>query len=292
MRVRARFARGKKKEKSSHHMVTAGGRRRSRTSHNDPPPPKPTPPPLTHPFKTMHSRFPTVITPPSSTATTTTTDAKTGGGGRLPSSPLARRSYPSLSTTRMSDLVGSKSPLTRSHLQGAGELPTIPASRAAPPPLPPPLPPPPLSPLREGGVSGSGASASSSVSANSTTTSRRRLSRASTAPAAESAGRRNSLLSEYNLREALRSKTEQVLSPAVSSADGSPWHNVPLAFAVLPAVGGVLFKGGNYFVTDVILLLLAAVFLHWLVKFPWSTPPPPFPSPFVRLSKLLTRGLF
>lgn len=38
---------------------------------------------------------------------------------------------------------------------------------------------------------------------------------------------------------------------------------------MLPAIGGVLFSGGNYFVTDVLVLLLAAVFLHWLVKFPW-----------------------
>ena len=94
-------------------------------------------------------------------------------------------------------------------------------------------------------------------------------------------GRRNSLSSEYNLREMLQSRAERVLSPAVAGADGSPWHNVPLAFAVLPAVGGVLFKGGNYFVTDVILLFLAAVFLHWLVKFPWSSPFPFFPSPIL-----------
>jgi hypothetical protein len=52
--------------------------------------------------------------------------------------------------------------------------------------------------------------------------------------------------------------------------DSSTWHSVPLAFAVLPAVGGVLWDGGSAFVADVMLLLLLAVFLHWLVKFPWE----------------------
>ncbi|KAA8901727.1 hypothetical protein FN846DRAFT_754103, partial [Sphaerosporella brunnea] len=52
--------------------------------------------------------------------------------------------------------------------------------------------------------------------------------------------------------------------------DSNTWHSVPLAFAVLPAVGGVLWDGGSAFVADVMLLLLLAVFLHWLVKFPWE----------------------
>jgi hypothetical protein len=84
-------------------------------------------------------------------------------------------------------------------------------------------------------------------------------------------GRRGSLLSELSLQEAtmaLRNTTEQVFVPTAS--ESSPWHSIPLAFAVLPAIGGVLFTNGNYFVTDVMLLFLVAVFLHWLIKFPWQ----------------------
>jgi len=75
--------------------------------------------------------------------------------------------------------------------------------------------------------------------------------------------RRNSLLPD-NLQDATK-----VLVPLPTDADSSPWHNVPLAFALLPALGGILFTDGSYFFTDVILIFLVAVFLHWLVKFPW-----------------------
>lgn len=39
---------------------------------------------------------------------------------------------------------------------------------------------------------------------------------------------------------------------------------------MLPAVGGIFFHNGSAVVTDMMLLLLVAVFLHWLVKFPWE----------------------
>jgi hypothetical protein len=42
-----------------------------------------------------------------------------------------------------------------------------------------------------------------------------------------------------------------------------------LAFALLPAISGVLFKNGNAVVTDVMLLGLAGIFLHWSVTQPW-----------------------
>ena len=63
--------------------------------------------------------------------------------------------------------------------------------------------------------------------------------------------------------------------------DTSTWHSLPLAFAVLPAVGGILFRDGSAVVTDIMLLLLIAVFLHWLVKFPWewyNSSQVPFPT--------------
>jgi hypothetical protein len=47
------------------------------------------------------------------------------------------------------------------------------------------------------------------------------------------------------------------------------WDSAPLAFALLPAFGGVLVNGGNAFVTDLLLLLLGAKFLHLGVTKPW-----------------------
>jgi hypothetical protein len=49
----------------------------------------------------------------------------------------------------------------------------------------------------------------------------------------------------------------------------SKWESLPLAFALLPAVGGILFQGGSAFVTDLLLLGLCAVFLRWSVTQPW-----------------------
>lgn len=78
--------------------------------------------------------------------------------------------------------------------------------------------------------------------------------------------RRNSM-SLQDAKSVLQNTTHSVLAP--TDTENPTWHTIPLAFAVLPAIGGVLFTGGTYFVTDVMLLFLVAVFLHWLVKFPW-----------------------
>ena len=48
------------------------------------------------------------------------------------------------------------------------------------------------------------------------------------------------------------------------------WHSSPLAFAILPALGGLLFKDGSAFVTDVLLLGLAAIFMNWSIRLPWD----------------------
>ncbi|KAH6654257.1 hypothetical protein BKA67DRAFT_273432 [Truncatella angustata] len=45
---------------------------------------------------------------------------------------------------------------------------------------------------------------------------------------------------------------------------------LPLVLALLPALGGLFFEGGNAFATDIILLGLAAVFLRWSVTQPWN----------------------
>ena len=62
-----------------------------------------------------------------------------------------------------------------------------------------------------------------------------------------------------------RAKSPDVLT----SHEPSHWHSVPLALALLPAIGGLLFEKGSAVVTDVTLLSLAAIFLNWSVRLPW-----------------------
>jgi len=86
--------------------------------------------------------------------------------------------------------------------------------------------------------------------------------------------RRSSNFSDYSLREARRSfqsSTDDLLLPKAKGGEegGSAWHSAPLAFALLPAVGGMLFTNGSSIITDVMLLGLAAIFLNWSVRIPW-----------------------
>lgn len=46
------------------------------------------------------------------------------------------------------------------------------------------------------------------------------------------------------------------------------WQSVPLVLALLPAIAGLLFKNGSDFVTDALLLALAAVILHAAITKP------------------------
>ncbi|KAI9050142.1 hypothetical protein LZ554_006283 [Drepanopeziza brunnea f. sp. 'monogermtubi'] len=90
--------------------------------------------------------------------------------------------------------------------------------------------------------------------------------------------RRSSNFSDYSLREARNSfqaSTDDLLLPKPSGADhethkSSAWDSVPLAFALLPALGGMLFTNGSSVITDVMLLGLAAIFLNWSVRLPWD----------------------
>ncbi|KIH92922.1 hypothetical protein SPBR_02454 [Sporothrix brasiliensis 5110] len=50
----------------------------------------------------------------------------------------------------------------------------------------------------------------------------------------------------------------------------SSWDSLPLAFALLPALGGLFVKGGDSFVSDLMLLAIGGIFLHWSVTQPWS----------------------
>jgi hypothetical protein len=90
--------------------------------------------------------------------------------------------------------------------------------------------------------------------------------------------RRNSTLSDTvsETRRSLRSSTDDLFFPRVSKdpvtdlQEGeSLWHSAPLALALLPAIGGIFFKNGSAVITDVTLLILAAIFLNWSVRLPW-----------------------
>lgn len=90
--------------------------------------------------------------------------------------------------------------------------------------------------------------------------------------------RRSSTFSVDSLSEArknLQSSTDDLIWPKPDAAgqtrshDSSAWHSAPLAFALLPALGGMIFQNGSSVVTDIMLLGLAAIFLNWSVRLPW-----------------------
>lgn len=86
--------------------------------------------------------------------------------------------------------------------------------------------------------------------------------------------RRSSNYSDYSLKQ-FRTSTDDLFVPKPSAtgqdAHTAPsyWHSAPLAFALLPAIGGMLFQNGSAVVTDITLLGLAAIFLNWSVRLPW-----------------------
>ncbi|RAL02129.1 uncharacterized protein BO80DRAFT_379306 [Aspergillus ibericus CBS 121593] len=91
--------------------------------------------------------------------------------------------------------------------------------------------------------------------------------------------RRNSTLSDSvsEARNSIRSSTDDILFPRAAKRNDvdltneeSHWHSAPLGLALLPAVAGIFFQNGGAVVTDVTLLILAAVFLNWSVRLPWD----------------------
>lgn len=80
--------------------------------------------------------------------------------------------------------------------------------------------------------------------------------------------RRSSNFSDYSLSDA-----RDILNPLPQgkslSHEDSTLPSLSLAFALLPALAGVFFTNGNAIVTDVMLLGLAGIFLHWSVTQPW-----------------------
>ncbi|RCI11100.1 hypothetical protein L249_7188 [Ophiocordyceps polyrhachis-furcata BCC 54312] len=88
--------------------------------------------------------------------------------------------------------------------------------------------------------------------------------------------RRSSLLSDYSC-DGLFSRPSPPppqpppppTPPPPQITEKSTVASASLAFALLPAIAGVFFKDGHAVVTDIMLLSLAGVFLHWSVTQPW-----------------------
>ena len=81
--------------------------------------------------------------------------------------------------------------------------------------------------------------------------------------------RRSSNFSDYS------SEARAILNPQPQTGmellptEASSLASLSLAFALLPAITGALFKNGHVVVTDIMLLGLAGIFLHWSVTQPW-----------------------
>lgn len=85
------------------------------------------------------------------------------------------------------------------------------------------------------------------------------------------ARRRSSNFSDLSLNDTqqpIRMNADGMWNPGAQKVQ--PGSVIPLSLALMPALGGVLFTNGSAFLTDVILLGLAAVFLHWSVTQPWA----------------------
>ncbi|KAI1263945.1 hypothetical protein F5Y18DRAFT_391936 [Xylariaceae sp. FL1019] len=80
--------------------------------------------------------------------------------------------------------------------------------------------------------------------------------------------RRSSTYSD--LRE---TSADELLNPSKSDTDTiatSHFVYIPLILALLPALAGIFFENGAAFFTDLTLLSIAALFLHWSVTQPWD----------------------
>lgn len=81
--------------------------------------------------------------------------------------------------------------------------------------------------------------------------------------------RRSSLISFSSLDDYISPRTNNTKT-AIEENEVTHWHSSPLAFAILPAIGGLFFKDGSAFITDFLLLGLAAIFLNWSISLPWD----------------------
>ncbi|ROW17575.1 hypothetical protein VPNG_00544 [Cytospora leucostoma] len=98
-------------------------------------------------------------------------------------------------------------------------------------------------------------------------------------PTTQRLQRRSSTLSDFSMSEArrsLRDSTDDILNPS-GAKHGVAAHDspgalaaLPVAFALLPALFGVMFEGGNALATDVMLLGLVFIFLRYTITQPWQ----------------------
>ncbi len=86
---------------------------------------------------------------------------------------------------------------------------------------------------------------------------------------AEDEPRRRS--SVYSFVEANRDFREVIVDPGPKIEPGDiTWKAwLPIAFAVIPPIAGLIFKNGSAFFSDLTLLGLASIFLHWSIVAPW-----------------------
>ncbi|KAF2868526.1 hypothetical protein BDV95DRAFT_130969 [Massariosphaeria phaeospora] len=85
--------------------------------------------------------------------------------------------------------------------------------------------------------------------------------------------RRRSLLSassDTDTTTATATATATDMDKLTASTEASFWHSAPLAFALFPALGGLLYPNGGAIVTDILLLALGSLFLNWCVRGPWE----------------------
>lgn len=83
--------------------------------------------------------------------------------------------------------------------------------------------------------------------------------------------RRSSTFSTYTFSEVNRDFQEEIVDPGPKlETTRRTWKALlPVLFAVIPPVAGLLFKNGADFFTDLTLLGLASIFLHWSTTAPW-----------------------
>ncbi|KAK0711605.1 hypothetical protein B0H67DRAFT_494088 [Lasiosphaeris hirsuta] len=83
--------------------------------------------------------------------------------------------------------------------------------------------------------------------------------------------RRTSTFSDFSLAEARRGLQGDIFNPSgvnlQTHEKKRSW--LPLVFAILPPMAGILHNNGSAIMTDLLLLCLAAVFLNWSVRQPW-----------------------
>lgn len=86
----------------------------------------------------------------------------------------------------------------------------------------------------------------------------------------EAPRRRSSNFTDYSLgdaRDLLNPKIQE--GGDVSPPDTSTLGLAALTCALLPPVAGIFFKNGSALATDLLLLGVAGIFLHWSVTQPW-----------------------